>query len=322
LHYSPPCLTLLLSFTYLCSFLFNDTAITEIYTLSLHDALPISDREGPDVNYIDSNSRAKLEAYLTLLENYFMQIGNGYKANVEMLNYADAPNNVHEHVLETTLEVERIENGDEDFWDEFNELFNQQDIPLRNPYLYELEVTYFTSTKASGFQSYLETQELKNEHATYTSSFIVNKIVSEIVGNLGKTVSTFGDILITVEDYNSGKRKNERDITINEATDKADFLGMELSVSQSRTVPGTKSNAETEVQLYPTKTTYEILERWKKVHEINPNIPYPEDHIHSQDWDGISEVMIETNFGTDLRDYISSGTEAKPYKELAREYGS
>src|SRR5438874_5955613 len=27
----------------LCSFFFNDTATTEIYTLSLHDALPISD---------------------------------------------------------------------------------------------------------------------------------------------------------------------------------------------------------------------------------------------------------------------------------------
>src|SRR3712207_7497241 len=29
-------------------FFFNDTATTEIYTLSLHDALPISDRPGVD----------------------------------------------------------------------------------------------------------------------------------------------------------------------------------------------------------------------------------------------------------------------------------
>src|SRR2546426_5957869 len=29
-----------------CFFFFNDTATTEIYTLSLHDALPISDRLG------------------------------------------------------------------------------------------------------------------------------------------------------------------------------------------------------------------------------------------------------------------------------------
>src|SRR5258706_15859510 len=34
-------LILLLVFLYFCFFFFNDTATTEIYTLSLHDALPI-----------------------------------------------------------------------------------------------------------------------------------------------------------------------------------------------------------------------------------------------------------------------------------------
>src|SRR3712207_1188525 len=32
-----------------CFFFFNDTATTEIYTLSLHDALPISENSTPDV---------------------------------------------------------------------------------------------------------------------------------------------------------------------------------------------------------------------------------------------------------------------------------
>src|SRR5436189_18982 len=32
---------------FFCDFLFNDTATTEIYTLSLHDALPISDAVQP-----------------------------------------------------------------------------------------------------------------------------------------------------------------------------------------------------------------------------------------------------------------------------------
>src|SRR5688572_32461659 len=36
------CLSLLILFSF---FFFNDTATTEIYTLSLHDALPIWDRE-------------------------------------------------------------------------------------------------------------------------------------------------------------------------------------------------------------------------------------------------------------------------------------
>src|SRR3712207_8580015 len=33
-----------------CIFFFNDTATTEIYTLSLHDALPISSSDGVPVN--------------------------------------------------------------------------------------------------------------------------------------------------------------------------------------------------------------------------------------------------------------------------------
>src|SRR2546430_7001783 len=36
-------------------FFFNDTATTEIYTLSLHDALPISFRENPDAVLRDTN---------------------------------------------------------------------------------------------------------------------------------------------------------------------------------------------------------------------------------------------------------------------------
>src|SRR6267143_5912311 len=34
------------SLSIVCFFFFNDTATTEIYTLSLHDALPISDAAG------------------------------------------------------------------------------------------------------------------------------------------------------------------------------------------------------------------------------------------------------------------------------------
>ena len=38
----PPCVFCILLWHVFLSFFFNDTATTEIYTLSLHDALPIS----------------------------------------------------------------------------------------------------------------------------------------------------------------------------------------------------------------------------------------------------------------------------------------
>src|SRR2546429_9669479 len=40
-------LILALTFSFTCFFFFNDTATTEIYTLSLHDALPIFDERRP-----------------------------------------------------------------------------------------------------------------------------------------------------------------------------------------------------------------------------------------------------------------------------------
>src|SRR5256885_7299880 len=45
----------------MCFFFFNDTATTEIYTLSLHDALPISDAQDDrrDASYCDRRSATK-----------------------------------------------------------------------------------------------------------------------------------------------------------------------------------------------------------------------------------------------------------------------
>src|SRR2546422_6386662 len=37
-------------------FFFNDTATTEIYTLSLHDALPISDLPAPELAHLDARA--------------------------------------------------------------------------------------------------------------------------------------------------------------------------------------------------------------------------------------------------------------------------
>src|SRR5439155_26529585 len=42
---------LIFFFFFLFFFFFNDTATTEIYTLSLHDALPISVSQAPDFSY-------------------------------------------------------------------------------------------------------------------------------------------------------------------------------------------------------------------------------------------------------------------------------
>ena len=46
-------------------FFFNDPATTEIYTLSLHDALPISSLEIPKTNWANTIDEPPFEAYQT-----------------------------------------------------------------------------------------------------------------------------------------------------------------------------------------------------------------------------------------------------------------
>src|SRR3712207_9526330 len=53
-----------------CFFFFNDTATTEIYTLSLHDALPISlsrsSAHGDDRRLVTYDAAARLQSHLRL----------------------------------------------------------------------------------------------------------------------------------------------------------------------------------------------------------------------------------------------------------------
>src|SRR6478752_10896056 len=71
------CLFIFLSFHYsflALFFFFNDTATTEIYTLSLHDALPISSRHRPttpptDTSATQSRSRRRSEEHTSELQS-------------------------------------------------------------------------------------------------------------------------------------------------------------------------------------------------------------------------------------------------------------
>src|SRR5256885_16643167 len=73
-------------------FFFNDTATTEIYTLSLHDALPISAFLGtinPDTNKIPKHL---FQGYLNIYNNYFKApwMPDRTEANPNELNQDDA----------------------------------------------------------------------------------------------------------------------------------------------------------------------------------------------------------------------------------------
>src|SRR5688572_33306207 len=68
------------SFSFIFFFFFNDTATTEIYTLSLHDALPICDCIGSTAEarragkYVASNAMASTDRKSTRLNSSHSQI--------------------------------------------------------------------------------------------------------------------------------------------------------------------------------------------------------------------------------------------------------
>ena len=80
----------------LCIFFFNDTATTEIYTLSLHDALPISTR-GSDIRlHGDLNMDNSLNIFdILILIDFILQEGqeiNPFLADINsdgMVNILD-----------------------------------------------------------------------------------------------------------------------------------------------------------------------------------------------------------------------------------------
>jgi len=65
------------------------------------------------------------------------------------------------------------------------------------------------------------------------------------------------------------------------------------------------------IQLYPLDETFNKIERWKKLSETNPEIPFPEEAFNSQDWYEVSKELreIETEFGSEVTDSIHTTAE-------------
>lgn len=70
--------------------------------------------------------------------------------------------------------------------------------------------------------------------------------------------------------------------------------------------------------LEPTNVTNDILTRWKIVHKVDPEYPYPKDEIEAEDWMGMNDFLHEeenksemtydenNNIDTDVFDFIMS----------------
>jgi len=269
---------------------------------------------------IPREDESKLRAYSIMLQDYHHALQGDTIGNVDMLNYVENPNDISGHYFETALETAEYDDSMKQFMTE--EVFREEYMGENSKVLriFELsEVTYYSSAAASDLRTMLENEGLTDELANYTSNFIGKQVVNKIISEVGRGAPIVQNWI----EYSEGRRELEKDVTIGESQEVAGLLGMEFVISDGRSVPGRPQ--DTEVQLYPTGATYDMLERWKEVHELNPDFRTPTDEIESEDWYGITNYFRdhELEFDNDLQDYITHGTEVegtKTLEELAQEH--
>ncbi|GAF17217.1 transposase [Bacillus sp. JCM 19046] len=172
---------------------------------------------------------------------------------------------------------------------------------------------YYTSKSTQYLEHYADEQikrdselEYGEQLYNYNSTFVTNELREFMISKLGAGYKP----LDMANKYVEGKSDIERSLTQAEAEGIASTLAMEANfLEQSRYAQGDVLVTE----LQPTEVTYDILNRWKEVHYLNPEIPYPENEIDLNDWKGIRSFKlehqgeIEINF-PGLFAYIDRGT--------------
>lgn len=260
----------------------------------------------PSRTDVDYDIRSKLEAYLMLLKNYHSSMENDNVILVGKIEYEKNHNDIPGHFLESVIQTATY-NVDEKVMskEKFRDFvfFNPDGfLMLKNEFS---EVTYATGASASNNIEESELKGLQKEYANYEANFIVTKVVNKVISELANKINISGyvDVLNTAVGFDSEKKELGGKIEIGNALTTASKLDLEISISEGR--PGRELN----LQLYPLDGTFEKIDRWKELHEINPDIPFPEESVNSHDWYEIGQKLrsLELDLDSKITDYISNG---------------
>lgn len=84
----------------------------------------------------------------------------------------------------------------------------------------------------------------------------------------------------------NGNKEHEQNMTVGKIKQAASEFDLELHVNNHRV------GYNLAIQLIPSDKTFDILNRWKAVHQVDSSIPYPETEINEQDWATLSTLMF------------------------------
>ncbi|PAF13770.1 hypothetical protein CHH59_12045 [Shouchella clausii] len=273
---------------------------------------------------------AHLRAYEGLLRNYdrfiaeMAKVGNldpevhTDKLFMGVEDIIEKPSELNMTILETDFRVEIFPENPYNItrqeWLEHNHSigFRQHNVS---------EVMYFYDEDAGSTMGRWAVQALGEDYEIHTGNFIHGAIF-ERIGSLaygltiGKVVEGAGLVKAGVDmksghDEELAGKKDELALGTSEET--ANDLHMEVRVS-NRPTPNTPNGNELHVELYKTKDTERLLERWNKVYEFDNTLPYPKEAIEEQDWHQVAEILKKSE--TELRHGHRYGDEIDFYRYI------
>ncbi|GIO23547.1 hypothetical protein [Oceanobacillus sp. J11TS1] len=177
-------------------------------------------------------------------------------------------------------------------------------------------ITYAVGPSASTNIRESELNELKEEYADYEANFVAKKVTGKVISQIAKIagITAIVDAGKATVEFHSDKKEYEEGIILDEALLVAERLNLEVAISEHNNGRGL------DVQLYPLDGTFIKLERWRELHEKNPNLYFPEKEINAHDWYAIGEKLKEVNneFGWKTYSYIYEGAKhGKSIESLA-----
>jgi len=255
----------------------------------------------PKDHHINGLEAAKLSAYLAMLRSYQSKIidvgeyidfergpNDPLLARVEYIDYV-----ITDDPIKIRLDSEiAISLFDETEWYTREDFLDIEEL-MGGVHIAQPKVEYYYGQDGVNDLQRDENLQLEEEYANYRSNFIGNEAM-KLLMKAAASRARMGPIFSTIDtgvSYQRDKDVLEDGITIGEAKLAAMDLDMELQFS---TVPQIQGKDEFEIQLRPTDSTFEILDRWEMMVGEGANIPYPEEEdIQNQNWQAISDFLNE-----------------------------
>lgn len=275
-----------------------------------------------------SNDRIRLNNYLTMLTNYQLLISehrekHDWKRKLDEPLYARIEDINFEFMkspINGYLESYIVFTYDPDQYDH-SEISREDFLELENPAfshhsISEVEYFYGPNVIENFFERDIlyEHQEIDTQISNLISAQLFEMALNFVPG--GKFVSLPYSNINTRAEYRTMLEDNEQKLTVKRLKQIASEFHLDIQVNTNNV---DSSSEDMKITIHPTDKTIDLIERWKIVYQLNPEIPYPEKEIHNMDWEGINNFLYkENNKETMTRnandelvfDYIFNGTQA------------